>query len=104
ARFPPTTKAVGGNLVISMSKIFIIELCGDSDLEGMAIDITYDNETVATINYEKGIDNIEVEIPSQPKKFVFSLDSFLVVLEKAKKLAKKCAKEDKNLRKKGIDF
>jgi len=87
-----------------MNKEFSIEMCGDLDFEGMVIDVTYNKETVASINYEKGIDNIEIEIPPKPEKFVFPLDDFFVALEKAKKLAIKCAKEDEEFRKKGIDF
>jgi len=87
-----------------MNKKFSIEMCGDLDFEGMAIDITYNKETIASINYDKGIDNIEIEIPPKSEKFVFFLDDFFLVLEKAKKLAIKCAREDEELRKKGIDF
>jgi hypothetical protein len=35
---------------------------------------------------------------------IFPLDDFLHILKKAKQLAIKCAKEDEELRKKGIDF
>ncbi len=87
-----------------MNKNFSIELCGDLDFEGMVVDVTYNKETIASINYEKGIDNIEIEIPSKPEKCVFPLTDFFLILEKAKKLAIKCAKEDEELRKKGIDF
>ena len=87
-----------------MNKKLSIELCGDLDFEGMVIDVTYNKETIASINYEKGIDNMEIEIPPKPENFVFPLDDFLLILEKAKKLAIKCAKEDEEFRKKGIDF
>jgi len=50
--------------------MFSIELCGGLDFEGMVIDVTYNKETVAYINYENGIDNIEIEIPPKPEKFV----------------------------------
>jgi len=87
-----------------MNKEFSIEMCGDLDFEGMVIDVTYNNETIASINYDKGIDNIEVEILPKSEKFVFSLDDFFLILKKAEKLAIKCAKEDEELRKKGIEF
>lgn len=87
-----------------MSKGFSIELCSDLDFEGMIIDVLYNTEMVASINYENGTDNIEIEISPNSEKFIFPLDDFLAVLEKAKKLAIKCAKEDEELRKKGIDF
>lgn len=87
-----------------MNNKLSIELCGDLDFEGMVIDITYNKETIASINYEKGINNMEIEILPKSKKFVFPLEDFLLILEKAKKLAIKCAKEDEEFRKKGIDF
>ena len=69
-----------------MSSKFHIEMCGDVDLEGMAIYISYDTEIIASITYEKGINNMEIEL--------FPLEDFFVFLEKAKKLAIKCAQED----------
>jgi hypothetical protein len=77
-----------------MNKKLSIELFGDLDFEGMVINITCDRETIASINYEKGIDNMEIEISPKSERLAFSLDDFLFVLGKAKKLAIKCAKED----------
>ena len=67
-----------------MNKKFSIEMCSDLDFEGMVIDISY----------EKGIDNMEIEIRPILDKLIFSLGDFFVALEKAKQLAIKCAKED----------
>ncbi|GAB4192673.1 MAG: hypothetical protein Tsb0015_15060 [Simkaniaceae bacterium] len=52
---------------------------------------------------------MEIEIVSSPSqegflKRIFSLDGFFKILEEAKQLAIKCAKEDEELRRKGIDF
>ena len=61
----------------------------------MVIDISYNTELIASINYDKGIDNMEIEMHSRSEKLFFPLDGFFVALEKAKQLAKKCAKEDR---------
>jgi len=87
-----------------MNRILSIELFSDLNYEGMVINITCDKETIASVNYEKGVDNMEIEITPMSQEFKFLMDDFLLALEKAKKLAFKCAKEDEDFRKKGIDF
>lgn len=47
------------NMVVN--KGFCIKLCSDLDFEGMVVDVCFDDRTVATINYDKGIDNLKVE-------------------------------------------
>lgn len=69
-------------------------MCSDLDFEGMVIDICYDMEPIASINYDKGIDNMEIEMHPISEKLIFPLDDFFLILEKAKQLAIKCAKED----------
>lgn len=96
-------------LSMVINKGFCTKILGDVDLEGMIILICHDDQVIAEINYEKGIDNMEIEIVSSPSqegflKRIFSLDGFFKILEEAKQLAIKCAKEDEELRKKGIDF
>jgi len=78
-----------------MSKRFLIEMCSDRDFEGMAIYISYGVDLIAIVNYDKGIDNIEIIIQPGLEKLYFPLKDFFKILEKAKKLAIKCAKEDK---------
>lgn len=78
-----------------MNKQFTIELCSDVDFEGMTVEILFDNQTIATLNYDKGIDNIEMEISENVEKLAFPLQGFLTAVEKAKKLIIKCAEEDK---------
>ncbi|MBS0605617.1 MAG: hypothetical protein KF898_04065 [Parachlamydiales bacterium] len=78
-----------------MNEKFSIEMCSDLDYEGMVVDVSYDMETIASINYDKGIDNIEIEVYPISGKLKFPLDDFFLVLEKSKQLAVKCAKEDK---------
>ncbi len=78
-------------------KKFNIELSSDLDFEGMVVNICFSNQEVAMLNYEKGIDNIEIQILSQnedSQECIFPLQNFLNVLEKAKKLVIQCAKED----------
>jgi hypothetical protein len=80
-----------------MKKTFLIETCSDLNYEGMVVDITFDNQRIAMINYDKGIDNLEIEIlPSEdePSECVFPLKDFLEILEKAKEITIQCAKED----------
>lgn len=90
-----------------INKGFCTKILGDIDLEGMVILVCHDDQVIAEINYEKGIDNMEIEIVSSQEGFpkrIFSLDGFFKILEEAKQLAIKCAKEDEELRKKGMDF
>ena len=80
-----------------INKGFCTKILGDIDLEGMVILVCYDDQVIAEINYEKGIDNMEIEIVSCQEGFpkrIVSLDGFLKILEEAKQLAIKCAKED----------
>ncbi|HEV3270002.1 MAG TPA: hypothetical protein VGZ69_05070 [Candidatus Rhabdochlamydia sp.] len=80
---------------MNTTKKFSITLFGDLDFEGMIVEVCFDNQVIATCNYEKGIDNIEIQILPQNQEFIFPLQDFLKVLEKAKKLVIQCAEEDK---------
>jgi len=72
-----------------MSEKFRIRVCSDLDYEEMVADICYEDCTVAMITQEKGIDHMEVTVysPKNNEKeiWVFYLDEFLNVLQKAKK-------------------
>ena len=49
------------------------------------------------INYDNGIDNMEIEIIScedESSRCLFPMKDFLEILEKAKAIAIQCAKED----------
>lgn len=86
-----------------MNKGFCTKILGDIDLEGMVILVCHDDEVIAEITYEKGIDNMEIEIVSSQEGFpkrLFSLDGFFKTLEEAKRLATKCALEDEEREKK----
>ena len=78
-----------------MTKKFSITLCSELDFEGMVVEVCFDNQVIATCNYEKGIDNIEIQILPQNQECIFPLQDFLNVLEKAKKLVMQYAEEDK---------
>lgn len=80
-----------------MNKRFTFEISSDLDYEGMVIEISFDNVTIARLNYDKGINEIEIEFVLYTEiynKFIFPLNDFLLAIEKAKNLAIKCAKED----------
>lgn len=80
-----------------VNKGFCTKILGDIDLEGMVILICHDDQIIAEINYEKGIDDMEIEIVSSEEGFpkrIFSLGGFFKILEEAKQIAIKCAKED----------
>ncbi|VHO05195.1 hypothetical protein [Candidatus Rhabdochlamydia sp. T3358] len=54
----------------------------------MIVEVCFDNQVIAACNYEKGIDNIEIQILSQnedPQECIFPLQDFLNVLEISKK-------------------
>jgi hypothetical protein len=84
---------------MDISKGFSTKILGDVDLKGMVILVCYDDQIIAEINYEKGIDNMEIEIVSSQEGFPrrnFSLDGFSKTLEEARQLAIKCAKQDES--------
>jgi hypothetical protein len=80
-----------------MNRKITIELSSDLDFEGMVVDITIENSILLRLNYDKGINNIEMDlIPSESCKNVsVALNDFLSALEKGKKLLTQCAAEDK---------
>jgi len=73
---------------IIFNKYFKIRICSDLDYEGMVIDIVYKHNTLATLNQDKGIENIEIKFYSSQEKeyWKFSYKEFIDILEKAKKL------------------
>lgn len=81
-----------------MNKGFYLEISSNKNYEGMVVEVSYDNYLIAEINYDKGINNLEIEfIPPAEEfsdKYFLPLDEFLIILNKAKLLALKCAKED----------
>ncbi len=83
---------------VNMSKKFTTELSSDLDFEGMIVEVCFDTQPIARLNYDKGIDDIEVELVFCSKdagEMIFSLDGFLAAVEKARKLIIQCAEEDK---------
>lgn len=84
---------------MAMFKGFNTKLCSDVDYEGMVIDICFNDERIASLNYDKGTDNLEIEIlwgTKESPRRIFPLDDFYEILEKAKKIALRCAKEDEH--------
>ncbi len=84
---------------MAINKGFCTKLCSDLDFEGMVIDICYDEERVAMVNYDKGMDNLEIELIKREEdapRLIFPLEDFFNILEEAKILAIRCAKEDEH--------
>lgn len=82
-----------------MRKRFLIETCSNSNYEGMVVDISFNNQRIAMINYDKGIDNVEIGILSSGEESsgcAFPLKDFFNILEEAKQIAIRCAKEDEH--------
>ena len=84
-----------------MKKGFNLEISSNLNYEGMVVNIIYYPEEInfndkkkyytqkqiATLNLDKGIDNIEIELLlSQEDFLIFPLKEFMELLEKAKKL------------------
>ncbi len=82
-----------------MSKRFTIELSSNLNFERMVVYISCGDQELFLLNYDRGIDNIEVEVlPNTMNKniYMFSLEDFLDVITKAKEILIKCAEEDKS--------
>jgi len=80
---------------IIFNKYFKIRLCSDLDYEGMVVDIVYKNSTLATLNQDKGIENIEIKLypPQLDKYWEISYKTFIEILEEAKKTLLEINKE-----------
>ena len=82
-----------------MEKRLTIELSSNLDFEGMVVNICSNMMTIASINYDKGIDKMEIEFfpfGNPNEKTILPLEDFVDVLKKAKQLGIKCAIEEKN--------
>jgi len=66
---------------------FIVEISSNLDYEDIVANILYDEETVAIISQEKGLENLEIEIFSsvEEKPWKFFFDDFFNALQFAKK-------------------
>lgn len=62
----------------------------------MVVCINICKQEIAILNYDKGIENIEIKlIPMYTNALSVLLNKFLIALEKAEAILKKCAEEDK---------
>lgn len=80
-----------------METKFRIRICSDLDYEEMVADISYENQTIAMISQENGIDKMEIEIFSQTNSklaWKVNLDDFVKIIELAKKTLIKMKKID----------
>lgn len=64
-----------------------------SDLqhEGMAVEIQYDGVPLAELSRDRGVDHMQIEIPSRfaPGSVLFPLDEFLAAVAEARELLAK---------------
>ncbi len=72
---------------INMDNKFTIEICSDLDYEEMVADISYENDVVAIITQEDGIENMKIQIlsPASNESWNFILDDFIEAIGFAKK-------------------
>jgi hypothetical protein len=66
---------------------FVIKICSDCDFEELVADIYWKNYPFAMLNYDKGPENIEIELYSPPEgkaSWSFSFKECVEVFEEAK--------------------
>ncbi len=82
-----------------MNENFRIELVSDLDCEGMVVDVSFKDKMVFRLNYDEGIDRIEMTMIGfmQQSEILFPLQDFLEAIERAKKILIKCFEEDRKL-------
>lgn len=68
-----------------MNSRFTIELSSDLDYEEMVVYISLDEELIAILNCEKGVDNLEFELSSREKVASVPFEDYLQALAFAKK-------------------
>lgn len=79
-----------------MNSRFTVELSSDLDYEEMVVHISLDEEPIATINCEKGLDNLEIELSPmcEEKNLSIALEDYLHTLMFAKKTLIQAQKKD----------
>ena len=71
-----------------MTKKFGLRICSDLDHEEIVVDVCWDHTTIATVNQDYGLDNLEIELFPPPKdieSWKFPYEDFVRILEFAKK-------------------
>jgi hypothetical protein len=71
-----------------MNKRFSVKLCSDFDYEDMVVDISIDNNTIAILNMDKGVENMEIKfipVGDDLLEFNVPLNDFIDVILFAKK-------------------
>ena len=79
-----------------MNSRFIVELSSDLNYEEMVVYISLDEEHIATLNCEKGIDNLELELfpVNAKKKILIPFEDYLSALVFARKTLIQSQKKD----------
>lgn len=81
-----------------MNRKIKIELSSNLEYEGMVVYISFGNQEIGLLNYEKGAENLEIELlplPPEQKKLELPLDELITALQRAKEILLRCAEEDK---------
>ncbi len=66
---------------------FRVRICSDSNYEEMVADVCYDNNTIAMITQENGVNNMKIEIfaaNTEIKSWTFPLNDFIENIQFAK--------------------
>ncbi len=72
-----------------MKNNFQIKLCSDLDYEEMVADIAWNQKSFATINRDKGIDNMEIKFDINPEELAtlnLPLDEFIDALKEVREV------------------
>lgn len=74
-----------------MNKKFTIETCSDLDYNEIIAIVSYEEETVAIISQEEGIENAKIELFSNCSDGSknYDLNEFIFIINKAKEVLKK---------------
>lgn len=70
-----------------MQNKFRICICSDLDYEEMVADVCYEEDTVAMVTQEKGMDKMEIKISppeNEGNSWEFALDDYMAAIESAK--------------------
>ncbi len=75
--------------------MFKIRICSDLDHEEIVADVCWDNQTLATINQDKGLENLEIELfsPQDQESWVVPFEKMIEIFCEAKKQLQKMQKK-----------
>lgn len=67
--------------------MFKIRMCSDLDHEEIVADVCWNDHTLATINQDKGLENLEIELfpPPNQESWILPFDKMVEIFCEAKK-------------------